>query len=124
MLRGIEFSGGSAGLRIFTARYLTIEGCDVHDTGDVAIRANDSGPYEGLRILPTTSTTPTAPARACTSAATTTPASSPTASSTGNYVHHTNDRTVEQGDGIELKEGSYGNVIRDNVIHDTNYPAS
>jgi hypothetical protein len=29
---------------------------------------------------------------------------------------------VEQGDGIELKEGSYGNVIRDNVVHDTNYP--
>jgi hypothetical protein len=29
---------------------------------------------------------------------------------------------VEQGDGIELKEGSYGNIIRDNVVHDTNYP--
>ena len=40
----------------------------------------------------------------------------------GNYVHHTNGPSVEQGDGIELKEGSYGNVIRDNVIHDTNYP--
>ena len=40
----------------------------------------------------------------------------------GNYIHHTNGPTVEQGDGIELKEGSYGNIIRDNVIHDTNYP--
>jgi hypothetical protein len=40
----------------------------------------------------------------------------------GNYVHHTNGPSVEQGDGIELKEGSYGNVIRNNVIHDTNYP--
>jgi hypothetical protein len=39
-----------------------------------------------------------------------------------NYIHHTNGPTVEQGDGIELKEGSYGNTIRDNVIHDTNYP--
>jgi hypothetical protein len=39
-----------------------------------------------------------------------------------NYVHHTNGPTVVQGDGIELKEGSYGNVIRHNVIHDTNYP--
>jgi MYXO-CTERM domain-containing protein len=37
-------------------------------------------------------------------------------------VHHTNGPTVEQGDGIEIKEGSYNNVIRDNVIHDTNYP--
>ena len=40
----------------------------------------------------------------------------------GNYIHHTNRSTVVQGDGIELKEGSYGNVIRDNVIHDTLYP--
>jgi hypothetical protein len=39
-----------------------------------------------------------------------------------NYVHHTNGATVSQGDGIELKIGSYGNVIRDNVIHDTGYP--
>jgi parallel beta-helix repeat protein len=40
----------------------------------------------------------------------------------GNYVHHTNGATVIQGDGIEIKDGSYGNIIRDNVIHDTNYP--
>src|SRR4029078_9569758 len=39
-----------------------------------------------------------------------------------NHVHHTNSPTVEQGDGIELKEGSYGNTIRHNVVHDTNYP--
>ena len=39
-----------------------------------------------------------------------------------NYIHHTNRASVEQGDGIELKEGSYGNLIRHNVIHDTNYP--
>jgi hypothetical protein len=39
-----------------------------------------------------------------------------------NYVHHTNGPSVEQGDGIELKEGSAGNTIRHNVIHDTNYP--
>jgi parallel beta-helix repeat protein len=40
----------------------------------------------------------------------------------GNYIHHMNRPGVSQGDGIELKEGSYNNVIRDNVIHDTNYP--
>jgi len=39
-----------------------------------------------------------------------------------NYIHHTNGPTVEQGDGIEIKEGSAGNIIRHNVIHDTNYP--
>jgi hypothetical protein len=41
----------------------------------------------------------------------------------GNYIHHTNRATVAQGDGIEIKEGSYGNIVRDNVIHDdTFYP--
>ena len=40
----------------------------------------------------------------------------------GNYIHNTNGPSVAQGDGIEIKEGSYGNIVRDNVIHDTNYP--
>jgi len=40
----------------------------------------------------------------------------------GNYIHHTNGPSVSQGDGIEIKEGSFNNVVRDNVIHDTNYP--
>ena len=40
----------------------------------------------------------------------------------GNYIHHTNGPTINQGDGIEIKEGSYGNIVRNNVIHDTNYP--
>jgi len=40
----------------------------------------------------------------------------------GNYIHHTNRPSVAQGDGIELKEGSYGNTIRNNVIHDNYYP--
>ena len=29
---------------------------------------------------------------------------------------------MSQGDGIELKDGSWGNVVRDNVIHDVKYP--
>lgn len=36
-----------------------------------------------------------------------------------NLIHHTNG---SQGDGIEIKYGSWGNIIRDNVIHDTPYP--
>jgi len=36
-----------------------------------------------------------------------------------NWVHDTGG---DQGDGIEIKYGSWGNVIRDNVVHDTNYP--
>jgi len=40
----------------------------------------------------------------------------------GNYIHDLDDMGVSQGDGIEIKEGSWGNTVRDNVIHDTKYP--
>ena len=38
----------------------------------------------------------------------------------GNWIHDTLQST--QGDGIEIKLGSHSNIVRDNVIHDTNYP--
>ncbi|YCM42369.1 right-handed parallel beta-helix repeat-containing protein [Verrucomicrobiaceae bacterium 227] len=39
-----------------------------------------------------------------------------------NYIHDLKGGTVSQGDGIELKGGSYNNTVSDNVIHDTHYP--
>ena len=36
-----------------------------------------------------------------------------------NWIH---DTYGSQGDGIEIKYGSWGNIVRDNVIHDTQYP--
>jgi hypothetical protein len=122
-MRGIEFSGGSAGIRISGARYLTIEACEVHDTGDVAVRANDSGvTYDSLRILRNhihhTNNTGEGMYLGCNNGG----CEVVNSLIEGNYVHHTNQPSVNQGDGIELKEGSFGNVIRDNVIHDTNYP--
>lgn len=122
-IRGIELSGGSAGLRISGARFLTIEDCEIHDTGDVAVRANDTGvTYESLRILRNhihhTNNTGEGMYLGCNNGG----CEVINSLIEGNYVHHTNQASVSQGDGIELKEGSFGNVIRDNVIHDTNYP--
>ena len=37
-----------------------------------------------------------------------------------NWIHDT--FAASQGDGIEIKRGSHSNIVRDNVIHDTNYP--
>jgi hypothetical protein len=122
VVRNIEFTGGSHGIRLMSSSFITIEGCEVHDTGDVAISANSGGTYEGLKILRNnihhTNGTGEGMYLGCNSDA------CRVANSLieGNYVHHTNRANVEQGDGIELKEGSYGNTIRDNVIHDTNYP--
>src|SRR5262249_55609082 len=36
-----------------------------------------------------------------------------------NYIH---DLGGDQGDGIEIKTGSFGNTVRDNVIVRSNYP--
>jgi hypothetical protein len=122
VLRDVEFSGGSHGIRLMSSSDVTIEGCEIHDTGDVALSANSGGTYERLRIIDNhihhTNGTGEGMYLGCNSNACRV-ANSLIA---GNYIHHTNGPTVEQGDGIELKEGSYGNVIRDNVIHDTNYP--
>lgn len=120
--RGIEFTGGSHGIRLMDSDFVTIEECEVHETGDVAISANSGGTYEGLRILRNhihhTHGTGEGMYLGCNNNA------CRVANSLieGNYIHHTNGADVVQGDGIELKEGSYGNIVRDNVIHDTNYP--
>jgi hypothetical protein len=37
-----------------------------------------------------------------------------------NYIHHLRGTSDGGNDGIEIKVGSYGNIVRDNVIHDTN----
>lgn len=122
ILRGIEFTGGSHGIRLINSDYITIEDCEIHETGDVAVSANSGGTYEGLRILRNhihhTNGTGEGMYLGCNNDA------CRVANSLieGNYVHHTNRSTVSQGDGIEIKDGSYGNIVRDNVIHDTNYP--
>lgn len=122
VVRGVEFTGGSHGVRLMDSDFITIEDCEIHDTGDVALSANSGGAYEGLKLLRNhihhTNGTGEGMYLGCNSDA------CRVANSLieGNYIHHTNGPSVAQGDGIELKEGSYGNVIRDNVIHDTNYP--
>jgi cysteine-rich repeat protein len=122
-IRGIEFSGGSAGLRVEGADNLTIEECEIHDTADVALRMNDVGvTYTNVNILRNnihhTSGTGEGMYLGCNEDG----CRLQDCLIQGNYVHHTNQSSVSQGDGIELKEGSSGNIIRDNVIHDTNYP--
>ncbi len=123
VLRNISFSGGSAGLRFQAGHDVTLEGCEISDTADVALRANDTGvTYERFKVLRNeihhTDGTGEAMYLGCNSGA----CQFNDALIEGNYVHHTDGAGVSQGDGIEIKEGSSGNVIRDNVIHDTKYP--
>lgn len=120
--RGIEFTGGSHGIRLMSSSFVTIESCEVHETGDVAISANSGGTYEGLRILRNhihhTHGTGEGMYLGCNNDA----CRIANSLIEGNYIHNTDSADVVQGDGIEIKEGSYGNTVRDNVIHDTNFP--
>jgi hypothetical protein len=122
VIRGLTFTRGSHGIRLMNSDFVTIEDCEVFETGDVAISANAGGTYEGLQILRNhihhTNGTGEGMYLGCNNDG------CRVANSLieGNYIHDTNRSTVVQGDGIELKEGSYGNIIRDNVIHDTKYP--
>jgi hypothetical protein len=122
VLRGLVIRGGSQGLRLINSDYITIEDCEIYETGDVALSANSGGTYEGLVIrrnhIHHTNGTGEGMYLGCNYDG------CRIANSVieGNYIHHTNRSSVEQGDGIEIKEGSYGNIIRNNVVHDTNYP--
>jgi hypothetical protein len=122
-LIGLEVTGGSHGIRISSSSFITIERCHIHDTADVGLSANIGGSkYQGLRILRNhihhTNGTGEGMYLGCNNDG----CQMFDSLIEGNYVHHTNQASVSQGDGIEIKQGSYGNIVRDNVIHDTNYP--
>ncbi|MGB7329225.1 MAG: right-handed parallel beta-helix repeat-containing protein [Rubripirellula sp.] len=40
----------------------------------------------------------------------------------GNYIHDLNHADVDQGDGVEIKDGSYAVTIKQNFIRGTKYP--
>jgi hypothetical protein len=121
VIRGLAFTGGSHGVRLMASNDVTIEHCEIYETGDVALSAN-VGTQRGLRLIRNhihhTNGSGEGMYLGCHDD------SCRVAESLieGNYIHHTNRASVTQGDGIEVKEGGYGNVIRHNVIHDTRYP--
>jgi hypothetical protein len=121
-VRGIEFRGGSHGINLVESDFVTIEDCEIHDTGDAAIAANSGGTYEGLKLLRNDIHHTSGSGEGMYLGCNRDECRIANSLIEGNHVHHTNGPSVEQGDGIEVKEGSYGNVIRDNVVHDTNAP--
>jgi hypothetical protein len=117
-LRGLEITGGDTGLKLYDCENVWIDRCRVHDTGGPGIAANSadtawlwftrntihhtSGAGEGFYL----------------------------GANKGEHVmHHSviarnwvHSTSGKQGDGIEVKQGSYGNRIVENLVHDTPYP--
>lgn len=117
-IAGLEITGGSHGLRIGECSNIWIDRCHIHHTGEVCLSANSAathrlyltrnhihdggGHAEGMYL----------------------------GANDGKFVmsesiialNHIHDCRGDQGDGIEVKQGSWGNLIAENHVHDTNYP--
>ncbi len=119
---GFEMVYGSHGLRVGSTAHATFEDLHIHHTGDVGFSCNrPGGTYQDLTIrgneIHDTRGTGECFYLGC--------------NEDGcqmwdslvefNYCHDTLE--TSQGDGIELKTGSYDVTIRHNVIHDVKYPA-
>jgi hypothetical protein len=123
-LDGIEFTGGSRGLRFDGGSDITVQNCIVHGTGANAIAANDTGQdYARFSFIRNeiynTGVTGEGFYLGCNGDA----CRIHDSLIANNYIHDLQGTDpLYQGDGIEIKKGSYANVVRDNVIRDTNYP--
>ncbi len=124
VVRGLTFIGGSSGVRFIRGHHVTFEDCEICQTGNNALTMNsgdcaafiirrnhihhtglsDAGPTEGEGMY-----------IGCHDGSCVTTDSL----IEGNYVHHTRGTSDGGNDGIEIKFGSGGNIVRDNVIHDT-----
>ena len=125
IVRAIRFQGGSSGVRFIRGHHITFEDCEIFETGNNALTMNsgdcDAFVIRGNHIHHTGLSTSTRPEGegmyigchdgSCRTTNTLIE---------GNYIHHLRSTSNGGNDGIEIKVGSYGNIVRDNVIHDTN----
>ena len=128
-LLGFEIVGGSSGIRLFkykgrNVEHLTIEDCHIHHVGNCAVAANRPGNrYVGIILRHNHIHHTAGVGEAFYLGVNDAKGQFLDGIIEQNYIHHLTGPNVEQGDGIEIKHGSYNNIIRDNVIHDTQYPA-
>jgi len=124
-VRGLRFQGGSSGVRFIRGHHITFEDCEIFHTGNNALTMN-SGDCDAFVIrrnhIHHTGLSDAHPTEGegmyigCHDGGCITTGSL----FEGNYIHHLRSTSEGGNDGIEIKFGSYGNTVRDNVIHDTN----
>ncbi len=118
LLRGFELTGGGMGMRIYEAEHLWVDDCHIHHMAGVGLSVNtNDASYLHLTRNEISHTGQSGEGMYL----------------GGNYgsvilshsviarneVHHTGG---SQGDGIELKQGSYDNWIVENRVYATKYP--
>lgn len=126
IIKGLRFKGGSSGVRIIGGDHITLEENEILETGNNGIALNTSNTdafilrrnhihHTGLLDGSVGTTEGEGIYVGCNSA-------SCIASNhliENNYIHHLRGTSSGGNDGIEIKPGSFGNIIRNNIIHDT-----
>lgn len=125
VVRGLQFKGGSSGVRFIRGHHLTFEDCEISETGNNALTMNSGNCSHFVIRRNHIHHTGLSTSRATEGEGMYIGCHDGSCITTetlveGNYIHHLRSTSVGGNDGIEIKVGSYGNTVRDNVIHDTN----
>ena len=115
---GLEFTGGSHGVRLGKCSNVWIDRCHIHHTQEVCLSANTAdthhlhltrntihdggGTAEGMYLGGNNGDVIMSESKIA--------------------LNHVYNCRGNQGDGIEVKQGSWGNLIAENHVHDCNYP--
>ncbi|MCC9654681.1 right-handed parallel beta-helix repeat-containing protein [Rhodopirellula halodulae] len=128
-LRGLSITAGAAGIRIrgttnHPAKAITVEEMHIHHINGVAVTCNHPGDdYSGMIFRRNHIHHTAGHGEAFYLGGNNGSAIFHDSEVSENYIHHLDAPEISQGDGIEIKQGSYGNLVARNVIHNTNYPA-
>lgn len=127
-LRGIEITGGSTGMRIGPdgdrqPSDIVIQNMHIHHVGGAAITCNHvGGIYRRMTFHRNHIHNTTGHGEGFYLGGNNASAIMSDSTISENYIHHLNGAGISQGDGIEIKQGSFNNRIVGNVVHDTGYP--
>jgi hypothetical protein len=120
-LNGIEVTGGSIGIRIEDANEVVICNSEIHHTGDVGIAINSKN-TSGIYIVDNEIHHTSGYGEGVYAGSHDGNITTHSSFFVGNYIHDLASEPESQGDGIEIKDRSYGNIVKWNFIDGAKYP--
>jgi len=118
-LQGFEVTGGDTAVKLYDCSEFWLDGCHVHHCGGVAVAANSQDTDHLWLTRNEIHDTSGSGGEGMYLGANNGQFVTHHSVVADNHVHHCRGT---QGDGIELKQGSWANLIVGNHVHDTNYP--
>lgn len=127
VLKDLAFGGGSINVRVIGGDHVTIDGCEIYGSGNNGIAMNSSGYTYDSFVIRRNQIHDTGQSNSgvtegegmylgCNNNA----CRVTNSLVENNWIHHLRATSEGGNDGIEVKYGSGGNIVRNNVIHDNN----